>query len=67
MREKIAKTSGALATIGAVAIVISNFVGEHGYIPFWIGLVIVVLSGIVYLSTGEKPREWFWNILDWWF
>ena len=31
MREKIAKISGTSATIGAVAIVISNFVGEW----FW--------------------------------
>ena len=65
MRKTIAKISGALATLGAVAIVISNFLGEYGYIPFWIGVVVLVLSGIAYLATGEKPREWFWNLLDW--
>ena len=65
MRKKIVKISGTLATIGAVAIIISNFVGDYGYSPFWIGVVVLVLSGIAYLATGEKPREWFWDMMDW--
>lgn len=65
MRKTIAKISGIFATIGAVAIVISNFTGEYGYIPFWIGVVILILSGIAYLATGEKIKEWFWDMLDW--
>ena len=65
MRKTIAKISGALATLGAVAIVISQFVDEYGYIPFWIGVVVLVLSGIAYLATGEKPKDWFWNFMDW--
>jgi len=65
MKNKIAKISGTLATFGAVAIIISNFVGEYGYIPFWIGVVILVLSGIAYIATGEKIKEWFWDMMDW--
>ena len=64
MRKTIAKISGILATLAAIAIVISDFFGENGYIPFWIGVVVLVVSGIAYLATGEKPREWFWNIMD---
>jgi cytochrome c biogenesis protein CcdA len=65
MRKTIAKISGIFATIGAVAIVISNFIGNYGYIPFWIGVVILILSGIAYLATGEKIKKWFWDMLDW--
>ena len=65
MRKTIAKISGIFATIGAVAIIISNFIGNYGYIPFWIGVVILILSGIAYLATGEKIKEWFWDIIDW--
>ena len=64
MRKIIAKISGTLATIGAIVIVLSNLFPEEGYVLFGIGVVIVVMSGIAYLATGEKPREWFWNILD---
>lgn len=64
MRKTIAKISGALATIGAVAIVLSNFFPEEGYILFGIGVVVVVMSGIAYLATGEKPKDWFWEIFN---
>lgn len=64
MRKTIAKISGTLATLGAVAIVLSNFFPEEGYILFWIGVVVIVFSGIAYLATGEKPKEWFFDILD---
>lgn len=65
MRKKIAKISGILATIGAIAIIISNFVSDYGYIPFWIGVVVLIISGVAYLTTGEKIREWFWDMIDW--
>lgn len=64
MRKIIAKISGTLATIGAIVIVLSNLFPEEGYVLFGIGVVVVVMSGIAYLATGEKPREWFWHILD---
>lgn len=64
MQKKIAKISGTFATIAAVAIVLSSLFPEEGYILFWIGVVVLVFSGIAYLATGEKPREWFWEILD---
>ena len=34
------------------------------YIPFGIGVVMLILNGIIYLATGEKIKEWFWQILD---
>ena len=65
MRKKIAKISGVFATIGAIAIIISNFIGDYGYISFWIGVVVLVINGIIYLASGEKIRMWFWDIIDW--
>lgn len=65
MRKLIAKISGTLATLGAIAIVLSNLFPEEGYILFWIGVIVFVFGGIAYLATGEKPREWFWQILEW--
>ena len=65
MRKWIAKISGIIATLGAVAIILSNFIGDYGYISFWIGVIVLLLSGISYLATGEKPKEWFWSMLDW--
>ncbi len=63
MRKKIAKISGTVATLGAILIALSDFFGNNGYIPFWIGVVVLILGGIVYLATGEKPKEWFWDLL----
>lgn len=63
MRKKIAKISGILATLGAILIALSDLFGDKGYIPFWIGGVVLILGGIAYLSTGEKIREWFWDLL----
>lgn len=37
---------------------------KQGYIIFWIGIVVVVISGISYLATGEKVQDWFWKMLD---
>ncbi len=64
MKKRISKISGILATVGAILIVVSNFFGEEGYIPFWIGIVVLLFGGIIYLATGEKIKEWFWNFLD---
>lgn len=64
MRKIISKISGILATCSAIAIVLSNFFPEEGYVLFWIGIVVLVMSGIAYLATGEKIKEWFWAILD---
>ena len=64
MRNVISKISGILATLGAILIVVSNLFPEEGYILFWIGIVILVINGIAYLATGEKIKEWFWEILD---
>lgn len=63
MRKKIAKISGVFATLGAILIALSELFGDNGYISFWIGGVILILSGIAYLSTGEKIKEWFWDLL----
>ena len=64
MRKTIAKISGTLATFGGVLVILSNFFPEEGYILFWIGIVAVVICGIAYLATGEKVKEWFWEILN---
>ncbi len=45
-------------------IILSNFFPEKGYILFWIGVVVIVFSGIMYLATGEKVKEWFWELLN---
>lgn len=64
MRKIISKISGIFATLAAVLIVLSQFFPEEGYILFWIGIVILVFSGIAYLATGEKIKEWFWEIME---
>lgn len=64
MRNVISKIAGSVAVIGAILIVISEFFPGMGYIFFWIGIVVLVISGIAYLATGEKIKDWFWNILD---
>lgn len=64
MRKNISKIAGTFAALGVVSIVISNFFPESGYIFFWIGIVVVVISGIAYLATGEKIKDWFWEMLD---
>lgn len=64
MRKVISKVSGVLATCGAIAVVLSNFFSEEGYILFWIGLVVMFFSGIAYIATGEKIKEWFLAIMN---
>ena len=64
MRKIISKISGIFATLAAILVVLSQFLPEEGYILFWIGIVILVFSGIAYLSTGEKIKEWFWEIME---
>lgn len=64
MRKIISKISGLFAILGAILIIASNLFFEEGYILFWIGVVIIVFSGITYLATGEKIKEWFWEILN---
>ena len=64
MRKTIAKISGTLAVLGGVLLVLSNFFLEEGYILYWIGIVVIVIGGIAYLATGEKVKEWFWEILN---
>lgn len=64
MRKTIAKISGTLAVLGGVLLVLSNFFPEEGYILYWIGIVVIVIGGIAYLATGEKVKEWFWEILN---
>ena len=64
MRKTIAKIFETFATLGGVLLVLSNFFPEEGYILFWIGILVVVICGIAYLATGEKIREWFWEILN---
>ncbi|MBQ4529814.1 MAG: hypothetical protein IJA36_04260 [Lachnospiraceae bacterium] len=64
MRKIISTISGVFATIGAILIVLSNFFTEEGYILFWIGIVVMVFSGIAYLATGKKVKEWFWAIMN---
>lgn len=64
MRKIISKISGTLATLSAIAIVLSYSFQEEGYILFWIGIVVMVISGIAYLATGETIKEWFWKILE---
>lgn len=63
MRKIIAKISGILATLGAIAMMLADLFPEEGYVIFWIGVVTVVICGIAYLATGEKPRDWFWELL----
>lgn len=65
MKNVISKIAGSIAVIGAILIVISQFFSEIGYIFFWIGIVVLVMGGIVYFSTGEKIKDWFWNIFNW--
>lgn len=64
MRKIISRISGTLAMLGAILIVLSNFFTEEGYMLFFIGAVILVFAGIVYLATGEKVKEWFWEFLN---
>lgn len=64
MRKIISKVSGVFATIGAIGIILSNFFPEEGYILFWIGIVVLLFSGIAYLATGEKIKEWFLAIMN---
>ena len=64
MKKMIAKIAGTLATLGGVLLVLSNFFPEDGYILFWIGIVMIVMCGIAYIATGEKVKEWFWEILN---
>lgn len=64
MRKIIARISGTLAVLGGVLLVLSNFFPEEGYILYWIGIVVIVIGGIAYLATGEKVKEWFWEILN---
>ena len=64
MRKIISTISGVFATFGAILIVASNFFPEEGYILFWIGIVVMVFSGIAYLATGEKVKEWFLAIMN---
>lgn len=63
MRKMISKVFGTSATLAVIAIVLSNFFPEEGYILFWVGIVVLVISGIAYLATGEKIKEWFWDML----
>ena len=64
MRKIIARISGTLAVLGGVLLVLSKFFPEEGYILYWIGIVVIVIGGIAYLATGEKVKEWFWEILN---
>lgn len=65
MRKKIAKIFGFLCVVGVICMIISNFLSdEYNYIIWWIGVVILVLSVIPYLCTGEKPSEVFYRLLD---
>ena len=64
MRKIIARISGTLAVLGGVLLVLSNFFPEEGYILYWIGIVVIVIGCIAYLATGEKVKEWFWEILN---
>ncbi len=64
MRKIISRIAGTFAVLGAIMIVLSNFFLEEGYILFWIGVVVIVFSGIAYLATGEKVKEWFWEFLN---
>lgn len=66
MRKKIAKIFGFLCVLGIVLMIFAaNFLSdEYNYIVWWIGVVILILSVIPYLCTGEKPSELFWKLLD---
>ncbi len=64
MRKIISKIAATFAILGVVAVVISYLFFESGYIFFWIGVGVVVISGIAYLATGEKIKDWFWKVLD---
>lgn len=64
MRKIIARISGTLAVLGGVLLLLSNFFPEDGWILYWIGIVVIVICGIAYIATGEKVKEWFWEILN---
>lgn len=64
MRKIIAKISGLLATLSVIAIGVSYFIPEVGYVFWGIGIVVLVISGIAYLATGVKIREWFWKLME---
>ena len=64
MRKIISTISGVFATFGAILIILSNFFPKEGYVLFWIGIVVMVFSGIAYLATGEKVKEWFLAIMN---
>ncbi len=64
MRKIISRVSAICAILGAIMIILANFFPEEGYILFWLGVVVIVFSGIAYLATGEKIKEWFWEFLN---
>ena len=64
MRKIVSKIAGVFATLGVVSIAISIFFSGLGYIFFWSGIVVVIISGIAYIATGEKVKDWFWELLD---
>jgi len=65
MKKKLAKLFGFLCTLGVIFMIISSFLSEeYNYIVWGIGVVILWLSVIPYLCTGEKPSELFYKLLD---
>ena len=64
MRDIVARISAIFAVLGAVMMMVADLIPQVGHIIFWFGVGILIVSGIVYLTTGSKIREWLWDLFD---
>ena len=65
MKNKFAKVFGFLCVIGAIMMIVADFLpDEYNYIVWGIGVVVLGFNAILYLCTGEKPSELFMRFLD---